>query len=1085
MWITRTSINQPVFTTMVMLGLLVLGVFSYALLGVEQMPDVTEPVVSIQIDYPGAPPEAIESDVVKPIENVVNTVDGVRRIYSTMREGIAWIQIEFRLDADVDVGAQEIRDKVALVRPQFPREVKDPLISRANSDPNQEPIINLSVYSDSLGLREVSTLVDQVIVKRLQNTPGVGNVKVTGAVVRQIQIHLHPSQMQSYGIGVNQVVRAIQAANQDLPAGTIAAGPLEQIVRVEGRIKDPAQFGRIIVATRGTPLYLQQGGIPVYLDQIADITDGEAEETSIARVDGKRAVGMQVFKVQNANIVEVGDGVQEALKDLEARLPGEIHFKTIWSNSDWIKGSLTRVKETILEGALLTVFIVFLFLHSWRSTVITGLTLPISVIATFIALHAFGFTLNFITLMALSLCIGLLIDDAIVVRENIVRHLGMGKTHKQAAREATEEIGLAVMATTFAIFAVFVPVAFMSGIIGRYFFQFGITVAVAVLVSLFVSFTLDPMLSSVWHDPPKDRFKYMPWLGRLMDRIEQGVEWLHHVYGRLLGWSLEHRRRRVWLPVFGLMHAIRTRNWREVGTISNRGIVVWLAALAFFGSFLLVPLIGTEFLPERDQGFISLRLNTPLGSSLEYTDAKTRQVEAALRSFPGIAAMDTEVGTDEGKNYARINLPLTDRSAHDRPSQKELEDAMRARISKIAGIELSVGWNKPIFISILGSDPEVLTRISQDLMAKIAKVPGIADLESSEKGANPTVAIRINNDLASDLGLTIADIGNSLRPLVAGDQISHWLGPDNQDYDVVVRLPRRHRRIASDLGDLYLASNRLNSDGSPLLVPLRQVVEFVESGTAVQLKRLNLERRVSLYAGAEGRPAGDVGSDVQKIMDNYKLPPGYRFDIAGAQQNMNESFRAALAALGLAVIFIYLILASQFGSFMQPVAIMASLPLSLAGVFLSLLITRTTLNLFSMIGFIMLMGLVTKNAILLVDFTNHGLRAGKPLREALLDAGQVRLRPILMTTSAMIFGMLPMAMGLGKGGELMAPMGRAVIGGIITSTLLTLVVVPVIFTFVHAIGETAKAHLKRRAPEEHTGHGAHAAHGGLRYPRHD
>ncbi|MBI2994820.1 MAG: efflux RND transporter permease subunit [Gammaproteobacteria bacterium] len=1087
MWITRTSINQPVFTTMVMLGLLVLGVFSYVLLPVEQMPDVSNPYVFVEIRYPGAPPEAIESDVIKPIENVVNTVDGVKRIYSTMREGYGIVQIEFRLDADIGIGAQEVRDKVALVRPAFPREVKDPLISRSNTDPNQEPILNLAVYSDSLGLREVSTLTDQVIVKRLQNVAGVGSVQVSGAVVRQIQVHLRPVQMQSYGIGVNQVVQAIQGANQDLPAGSIAAGNLEQLVRVEGRIKDPAQFGRIIVATRGGPVYLQQGGVPVYLDQVADVIDGEAEETSIARVDGKRSVGLRIFKVQNANIVATGEGVGAAIEDLKARLPADVHIKTIYSNSDWIKGSLDRVKLTIFEGALLTVFIVFLFLHSWRSTIITGLTLPISVIATFVALHAFGFTLNFITLMALSLCIGLLIDDAIVVRENIVRHLGMGKTHMQAAREATEEIGLAVMATTFAIVAVFVPVAFMSGIIGRYFFQFGITVTVAVLVSLFVSFTLDPMLSSVWRDPARDRFKYAPWLGRVMERIEGGVEWMHEIYGRLLGWGLMDRRRRAWLPVFGIVHALRTRNWREIGTLSNRGIVLWVAAAAFFGSFLLVPLIGTEFLPETDDGFISLRINTPLGSSLEYTDAKARQVEEALKAFPEIKTIDTEVGSDEGKNYARINMPLSDPGETRRRSQEELEEAMRARISKIAGIELAVGWDRPIFISILGPEYEKLVAISQDLMQQIAKIPGIADLESSEKGSNPTISIRINNDLANDLGLTIAGIGNALRPLIAGDQISHWLGPDNHDYDVVVQLPKSGRRFASDLGDLYLASNRLNADGSPLLVPLRQVVEFVETGTAVQLKRLNLEHRVSLYAGAEGRAAGDVGSDVEKLMDAYKLPQGYRFDVAGAQQDMNESFAAAMAALGLAVIFIYLILASQFGSFLQPIAIMASLPLSLAGVFLALLITRTTLNLFSMIGFIMLMGLVTKNAILLVDFANHGLRAGKPLRQSLLDAGQVRLRPILMTTSAMIFGMLPMAIGMGNGGELMAPMGRAVIGGIITSTLLTLVVVPVLFTFLHALGNWAKAHLFHDQAEEagKTEGGGLAAKGVMRYREDD
>ena len=1060
MWITRTSINQPVFTTMVMLALLVLGVFSYVLLPVEQLPDVSNPYVSIELEYPGAPPESMESDVIKPIENVINTVDGVKRIYATAREGNGYMGIEFRLDADIAAGAQEVRDKVASVRPTFPREVKDPSITRSNADPNQEPILNLAVYSDTLGLREVSTMTDQIIVKRLQNIAGVGRVEVTGAVVRQIQVHLRPQDMQSFGIGVNQIMQAIQRANQDLPAGTIVAGNTEQLVRVEGRIKDPAQFGRIIVATRGGPVYLQQSGVPVYLDQVADVTDSEAEETSIARVNGKRSVGLKIYKVQNANIVAVGDGVQEAIKDLEARLPGDIHIQTIRSNADWIKGSLDRVKLTILEGGLLTIFIVFLFLHSWRSTIITGLTLPISVVATFIALHAFDFTLNFITLMALSLCIGLLIDDAIVVRENIVRHLGMGKSHEQAAREATEEIGLAVMATTFAIIAVFVPVAFMSGIIGKYFFQFGITVAVAVLVSLFVSFTLDPMLSAVWRDPAKDRFKYAPWLGRLMERIESGVEHLHEIYGRLLGWSLTEHRRRAWLPVFGIVHAVRTLNWRELGTLSNRGIVLWVAATAFFGSFLLVPLIGSEFMPESDEGFITLRLNTSLGSSLEYTDAKTRQVEEALKAFPEIAAIDTEIGTDEGRNYSRINLPLTDIEKVDRRSQKDLETAIRARIAKIAGIELAVGFDKPIFLSILGPEPATLSAIAKKLMQQMSHIPGIVDLENSEKGEIPTLAIRINNDLASDLGLTIADIGAALRPFIAGDQISHWLGPDGHDYDVVVRLPKSNRRIAADLGDLHIASNRLNSDGSPLLVPLRQVVEFVETGTAVQIKRLNLERRVSLYAGAEGRADGDVGNDVQKLMDAYKLPQGYRFDVAGQQQDMNESFAAAMAALGLAVIFIYLILASQFGSFLQPIAIMASLPLSLAGVFLALLITGTTLNMFSMIGFIMLMGLVTKNAILLVDFTNHGLRAGKPLREALLNAGQVRLRPILMTTSAMIFGMLPMAIGMGNGGEMQAPMGRAVIGGIITSTLLTLVVVPVLFTFVYAIGEKAKARLR-------------------------
>lgn len=1069
MWMTKTSVNQPVFATMVMLALVVLGVFSYQRLPVEQLPDVTEPGVSIDVEYPGASPEAVETDVVKPIENVINTIDGIQRIYSTMREGSAHINIEFRLDTDVIAAAQEMRDKIAVVRSGFPREVKDPQVVRFNNE-NSQPIASLAVYSSTRSLQEVSTVTDQIIVKRLQNAPGVGQVSVDGEVVRQVQIYLKPAQLQAFGIGVDQVVQAIQDANQDLPAGTITADTGEQLVRLEGRIKTPAEFRRIIVATRGSAAYLGRAGVPIYLEQVADVVDGPAEATSLARVDGREAVSLDIFKVQNANVVTVGEGIAKAVRDLKGQIPDDIVVKVIESNSDWVKDSLDQVKETIVEGGILTVLIVFLFLHSWRSTVITGLTLPISVIATFIALHAFGFTINFITLLALSLCIGLLIDDAIVVRENIVRHLHMGKSHRQAALDGTNEIGLAVMATTFAILAVFVPVAFMQGIIGKYFYQFGITVAVAVSISLFVSFTLDPMLSSVWRDPVQGRFRYVPWLGRFLDAIERRVEALHRVYGRLLARSLGTHRRRVWLPIFGLVHAARTRDWRQIGTISNRGIVLWFAAFVFVGSFQLLPLIGTEFQPQQDQGFISLRLNTPIGSSLQYTDSKVKQVEAALKAFPEIATTSTRVGTDDGRNYARVFLKLTDRDKTHRRSQQVLEAAIRERVKSIGGISLSVGYGQAFVISILGNDASKLTELSQALMAKIAKVPGIADLESSERGSNPTLAVRLNNELAGDLGLTNARIGQALRPLIAGDTVSHWVGPDGQDYDVLVRLPQAERRVAADLGDLYISSNtRLAADGSPLLVPLRQVAELVETKSAQQLKRLNLQRRVTLYANAEGRPAGDVGADVQKIIKATQLPPGFKFDIGGQQQNQDESAASAGAALLLAVVFIYFILASQFGSFLQPVAIMVSLPLSLAGVFIALLLTKTTLNMFSVIGFIMLMGLVTKNAILLVDFTNQGLREGKPMTQALLDAGQVRLRPILMTTLAMIFGMLPMAIGFGKGGETQSPMARAVIGGIITSTLLTLVVVPVLYTYLHALGERSSRWFGK-VEDDHAGH---------------
>lgn len=1068
MWITKVSINQPVFATMVMLALVVLGLFSYRLLPVEQMPEVNVPQVFISVEYPGASPEAMENDVIKPIENVVNSVNGIKNIYATAREGLAFMSVDFRLDVDIVSATQEVRDKVAQIRAGMPREVREPTISRASNDNSQQPVVSLVAYSTTRSLREVSTIVEQQIVKRLQNAYGVGNIVVSGSIERQVQVFLHPEQLQSYGVGVDQVIAAIQAANQDLPAGAISRGAREQLVRVEGKIKDPAGFERIIVAN--------QGGAPVYLHQVANVVDGEAEETSIARVDGQRSVSLNIFKVQQANIVEVGKGVDEAIADLAARLPEDIKIKTLWSDAEFIKSSLDRVKSTIVEGALLTILIVFLFLHSWRSTIITGLTLPISVIATFIALHAFGFTLNFLTLMALSLCIGLLIDDAIVVRENIVRHADMGKSHEAAAREGTQEIGLAVMATTFAILAVFIPVAFMSGVIGRFFFQFGITVAVAVGVSLFVSFTLDPMLSSIWADPKEGRFRRVPWLGRIMEKVEQGVEHAHRFYDRLLRWALGERR----YAVPGLAQLARRSRPNENGrnesgdatgpvprwaSVSPRLLLLAMAALTFFGSFMLVPLVGTEFIPQGDQGMVMLRVNTPLGSSLEYTDAKIKDVEATLQQIEGVDAVVTTVGTDEGKNYARILLRLTDLQEQSRPSQQEIEKTVRESLAHMAGIDLTIQGNngQPVFISILGPDTGKLTTLSQELMAKLAKIPGIADLESSEKGANPTIAVRINNELASDLGLTTARIGNALRPLIAGDQISTWLGPDGQDYEVIVRLPKQRREIAADLGDLYVSSTRVDEDGSPILVPLRQVAEFVETGSPQQIKRLNLQRRISIYANAEGRPSGDVGSDAEKIVKEMKLPQGYRFDVGGGQQEMNETFSAALASLGLAVIFIYLVLASQFGSFLQPVAIMMSLPLSLIGVLLALLITGTTLNIFSIIGFIMLMGLVTKNAILLVDFTNQALRAGRNVREAILEAGQVRLRPILMTTTAMIFGMLPMAIGVGSGGEMLAPMGRAVIGGVITSTLLTLLIVPVLYTYLYGFTQKVKAALHKNS----------------------
>jgi len=1028
MWITKVSIKNPVFATMVMVALVVLGLFSYRGLGVESMPNVELPFAWIEVAYPGASPEQVENDIVRPLEDAVNSVSGVKKIMASSWEGRGGVSVELHMSADVDKAMNDIRDKVSRVRPTFPKDAKEPFIIRAEGD-NAQAIVELSLRSDTRSLRDLSTLVEQVVSKRIQGVAGVGQIRINGKTNRQILVSLKPDALTSQKVGVDEVLRAIQATNTNLPAGNISYGASDRLVRVEGKIKDAREFNKIIVARRASG--------PVYLEQVAEVSDGEQEETSISRINGVRAISMEITKIQDANVVEVGNGIKQAIEKMRATLPADVKISILRDESERVQSQLDNVKRTILEGAVLTMLIVFLFLHSWRSTIITGLTLPISVMASFIAMKYFGFTLNFLTLMALSLCIGLLIDDAIVVRENIVRHLGMGKSHIKAANDGTNEIGLAVMATTFAIVAVFVPVAFMDGIIGRFFLQFGITVAVAVLVSLFVSFTLDPMLSSVWRDPVKDRFKYVPWLGRMMERIEHGIDRLHVWYGKILALALR---------------------WRKA--------TLTLALAMFIGSLALTPIIGGEMFPQTDNGFIELRFKTAVGSSLEYTDSKVKQVEAALKEFKEIDSAIATVGTWDGRNAAQVNLKLTDVKTTHRRSQKELEGAIRARLQPIAGISMSVGW-KPIYIAILGQDEAKLDAVARRIMEKMKAIKGVADIEYSQEGANPATVVKINNEMASDLGLSTQQIGTALRPFVAGDQISRWLAPDGQNYDVNVQLPKSGRQRVADLADLSVASGKRDADGNPVMVPMRQVVEFVASTSPQVLKRQALERRVAIYAGVEGRPNGDVNDDVQKALKSVEMPEGVRVDVGGEAEQMAETLGAAGAALAIAVIFIYLVLASQFGSFLQPIAIMVSLPLSMIGVLIALLVTGSTLNIFSVIGIVMLMGLVTKNAILLVDFTNHGQREGKSQYEAILEAGQVRLRPILMTTLAMIFGMLPMAIGVGDGGESQAPMGRAVIGGVITSTLLTLVVVPVAYTYLDNLGKKVAAWFRGKDAEEH------------------
>ncbi|MGS5798264.1 efflux RND transporter permease subunit, partial [Acinetobacter baumannii] len=690
-----------------------------------------------------------------------------------------------------------------------------------------------------------------------------------------------------------------------------------------------------------------------------------------------------------------------------------------------IRASIKDVVRTIIEGAVLAVLIVLLFLGSFRSTVITGLTLPITLLGTLTFIWAFGFSINMMTLLALSLSIGLLIDDAIVVRENIVRHTELGKDHVTAALDGTKEIGLAVLATTLTIVAVFLPVAFMGGLIGRFFYQFGVTVSTAVLISMFISFTLDPMLSAHWKDPVKKKESR---LQRFFNYISNLLDGLTHIYEKLLKLALRFRFITVIIAIVSLVVALG-----------------------------LSKMIGTEFVPTPDKGEIRIQFETPVDSSLEYTQAKLHQVDQIIRQFPDVVStygvVNSEV--DSGKNHAGLGVtlkPKQERSADLTTLNNEFRDRLQSvagiRVTSVAAAQDSVsGGQKPIMISIKGSDLNELQKISDRFMAEMEKIDGVVDLESSLKEPKPTLGVHINRVLASDLGLSVSQIANAIRPLIAGDNVTTWEDRDGETYDVNIRLNENKRVLPQDVQNLYLNSNKTNANGQNILVPLSAVATTQEKLGASQINRRDLEREVLIEANTSGRPSGDIGQDIDKMQKAFKLPAGYTFDTQGANADMAESAGYALTAITLSIVFIYIVLGSQFNSFIHPAAIMASLPLSLIGVFLALFLFRSTLNLFSIIGIIMLMGLVTKNAILLIDFIKKAMEDGISRYDAILQAGKTRLRPILMTTSAMVMGMVPLALGLGEGGEQSAPMAHAVIGGVITSTLLTLVVVPVIFTY--------------------------------------
>src|SRR6218665_103619 len=1041
MWFTQVSLKNPVFATMVMLAIVVLGLFSYQRLKIDQFPNIEFPVVVVTVSYPGAAPELVESEVTKKIEESVNSIAGIDALTSRSYEGMAVVIIEFQLHVDGTKAAEDVRERVAMVRPALRAEAKEPRVQRF--DPASRAVWYLAVLpeeqADGSDARhaadgnrrsavELTTWAEQVLKKRLENVRGVGAVRLVGPTRREINLYLNPQALEAFAITPEQVVDAVRNENQNLPVGAIRSLTQDRAVQIDARMQRPEDFGQIIVARRN--------GAPVRLSQVARVHDGAQELESLALYNDQRTLLLAVQKSQGENTIEVVDGLHAAVAELRQQLPPGVRLQTIGDSARPIRVAVNNVRQTLIEGALLTVLIVFLFLNSWRSTVITGLTLPIALIGTFLCMNLFGFTINMITLMALSLCVGLLIDDAIVVRENIVRHVQMGKRAYDAALDGTQEIGLAVLATTLSIVAVFLPIGFMGGIIGKFFHEFGITIVAAVLISMFVSFTLDPMLSSVWHDPSihahGQRTAPLAWYDRSIGRVrgcfDRATDALAQGYQHILRWALGHR-------------------------LTTLALALGIFVLSIF----MVPLLGTEFVPKADYSETRVQFHTPVGSSLETTEAKARQVKQILREFPEVRYTLATINTGfaEGKNNADIYVRLVDRKDRRRSAQ-QMSDTLRARLRQVPGITVThaglldpVSGQKLIEFSLKGPDLRELERLARQVGDKIRDIP--------------------RREAASDLGLNVARMAETLRILVAGTTVGNWRAPDDQTYDVNVRLAPEARSSAQNLAHLPFALTA--ADGSTRIVRLNQVASVTETTGANQINRRDLSGEVAVNANVTQRAAGDVSADIRKVLDGMVFPPGYRYQFGGSTKNMAQAFGYARSALILAIIFIYMILARKFKSLVQPLALMTSLPLTLIGVVLALLTFRSTLSMFSVIGVVMLMGLVTKNAILLVDFAirarqehvdNQGRSVpGLPRAEALLLAARVRLRPILMTTLAMIFGMMPLAFALSEGSEQRAPMGQAVIGGVLTSSLLTLVVVPVAYCYMDDLARWALRKLGR------------------------
>jgi hydrophobe/amphiphile efflux-1 (HAE1) family protein len=1021
MFLSNFSIKRPVATIVLILAMMCLGLMALKKLRVNQNPDVEVPFILVSIPYPGASPETVEREIVNRLEKSMQSITGVTEVNSSADEGSATIFMQFNFKRNLIEASDDVRNAIAAVRYKLPVEMREPILRRI--DPAAQPIMNLAFSSTSQSHAEISRYAEDVLADRFRGIDGVSTVTVNGSLKRELSVLLRAEKLREYNVSAGDVVNALRNQNTNAPVGKVRGSLDEKSIRLVGRIERPEDFQEVVVKRSGEQI--------VRLAQVAEIRDGFADIDGLSIRSGRPNVGIQIARSRDASTVSVAKGVRDLVEQINKDLPAGTKLEVTRDGGIDSQRSLNNVIESLVFGAVLTIFVVYAFLNSWRSTLITALSLPTSVLAAFIAVWLCGFTLNFMTLLGLSLAIGVLIDDAIVVRENIVRHMQNGSDRRTAALEGTAEIGMAVASTTFSIMAVFVPVAFMPGISGEWFRPFALTVTCSVIVSLFISFTLDPMLSAYWGDPEDYHHAPKKGLSKVLARFNAWFDRKADSYGNVIAWALHHRRAMAIIAVSTLVVAI---------------------GLHFkFG--------GSSFLPKADSSNLAIDVRMPSSSSVEFARLKMERAAEIARTLPETKETNSSINPGGGRIYVDIGK----RSTRKR-SASQIAVELREKISHLVGAEYTVlddlnnGGGKPVQIEFTGPDSRKLLEITGMYMDKLRQVPGAVDVGLSQQDPKDELQIEMDRGLANSMGISVGDAAQALRVAFAGIEVGDWVDPTGETRDVAVRLHPADRVNASNIERLPIAVT-----GSQMMVPLDQIAKITMGKGPSGIEHKNGKRTITVSANAEGRSNGEVTEDAMKLAKSIDFPPGYGLALGGAGKDQAELFTEMLLALVSGIGLMYLILVMQFGSFTAPLAVMMSLPLSLIGVVLALLLTGGTLNLMSFIGVIMLMGLVAKNAILLLDAARELEAEGYDREAALMQAGRMRLRPILMTTFALIAGMFPVALALGDDGQFYQPLAIAIIGGTITSTLLTLLVVPTFYDSIEISRDRMVAKFKRRS----------------------